>query len=287
MLRNISNDALEETVTEIMYGQSQSKRSDKCFVFMLEDRTSGEEIFVDRDMEEKGLSTDKMYGVCVIHSRLITQRCEGTGAEIQFEADVCYAFVTRFPFFDFFFQTLWDILSVERLARMELQATHCTDDPHYDRHSYVYIPSELLRSSLATLATCKPPKFGEKLSVEICNQIATREWTRLIPYTSNIEERHMMYAQWALPVMFEWLPPKIIIWTLSLLLCEAKLLVVGSETGIVTSTIMGLMTLMHPLKWVAPFIPLLPVKHIDFIESPVPIVAGITNRRSVDGILGI
>ena len=37
---------------------------------------------------------------------------------------------------------------------------------------------------------------------------------------------------------------------------------------------MGLISLMGDLKWVAPLIPVLPVKHIDFIESPVPIVAG-------------
>jgi hypothetical protein len=62
--------------------------------------------------------------------------------------------------------------------------------------------------------------------------------------------------------------------SLGLLLCEAKVLVVGNQPGIVSTTILGLLSLIGDLKWVAPLIPILPIKNIDFIESPVPIMAG-------------
>jgi hypothetical protein len=51
--------------------------------------------------------------------------------------------------------------------------------------------------------------------------------------------------------------------------------VVGMEPGLVSCGVMGLLTLLRPLTWVAPIIPVLPLKHLDFIESPVPIVAGL------------
>lgn len=57
--------------------------------------------------------------------------------------------------------------------------------------------------------------------------------------------------------------------------CEAKVLVVGVEPGLVSCGVMSLLSLMRPLSWVAPVIPVLPIKHLDFIESPVPIVAGL------------
>ena len=69
-------------------------------------------------------------------------------------------------------------------------------------------------------------------------------------------------------------------WALGLLLAEVKLLIVGTEPGVVSASVIGLLSLMKPLQWVAPLIPMLPLKHLDFIESPVPIVAGLLLRRS-------
>ena len=318
MLRSIAQESVEETVSEIMYGQSQSKRSGRCFVFMLEDKSiQHDDSMTEREMEERGLGNDKLYGVCVIHSRLMSKKGHGASSSssstnvnnnyndeshnehmdnieengdgsptIHFEADVCYAFITRYPLFEFLFQILFDILSVERVARMEMVATLSANDPHCDRHNYEYIPSEMLRSILSIFSTYSAPKFDERIMAQISHHIAAREWIRGMPPSSDYEERHINFAAWSLPVVFEWLPVEIIVWALSLLMCEAKLLVVGSEAGIVTSTILGLMTMLHPLKWVAPFIPLLPIKHIDFIESPVPIVAGIVIRTSANGIMG-
>lgn len=53
------------------------------------------------------------------------------------------------------------------------------------------------------------------------------------------------------------------------------MLVVGYEPGLVSCGVMGLLSLLRPLSWVAPIIPVLPMKHLDFIESPVPIIAGL------------
>ena len=165
MLKSIpgigSNEA-DSIFKEIMYGQSHSKRSDKCFIFMLDDKTN-----FDEEEEEKleGVIPGRLYGICVVHSRIINSNVNDPTAGNQdtttnsdqkdngnhdthtnttttttenknknnsflFSSDVCYAFITRFPLFDFFFQTIWDILSIERITRMELLAKFGTDDPN-------------------------------------------------------------------------------------------------------------------------------------------------------------
>ena len=44
--------------------------------------------------------------------------------------------------------------------------------------------------------------------------------------------------------------------------------------GMVSCAVMGLLTLLRPLAWVAPLVPILPLKHKELLESPVPILAG-------------
>ena len=105
---------------------------------------------------------------------------------------------------------------------MELVATLSDNDPHCDRHNYEYVPSELLRSTLSIFSTYSAPKFNEKIVAQISHHIAAREWIREMPPSSDYEERHMMFASWSLPVVFDWLPPEIIVWALSLLVCEAS-----------------------------------------------------------------
>ena len=42
---------------------------------------------------------------------------------------------------------------------------------------------------------------------------------------------------------------QVIVWAISLLLCEAKVVVVGSESGMVSCAVMGLLVLLRPLDW--------------------------------------
>ena len=49
----------------------------------------------------------------------------------------------------------------------------------------------------------------------------------------------------------------------------------GSDLCLVSAAIMGLQSLMHPLEWVAPAISILPHKLAEFLECPVPLLAGL------------
>jgi hypothetical protein len=77
----------------------------------------------------------------------------------------------------------------------------------------------------------QPPKLGDSYSVNISASLPVRQYVRLVP-ENDLEEYQINISKWALPVIFEWLPPEVIIWALGLLFGEAKLLVVGSDPGI-------------------------------------------------------
>jgi hypothetical protein len=140
---------------------------------MLDDKTNFDEAEEEEKLdgttthspeEDLGVIPGRLYGICVVHSRIINSNVHDPTADNQdtnnstsntntnsdqkdndnhttthtknnhnsflFSSDVCYAFITRFPLFDFFFQTIWDILSIERITRMELLAKFGTDDPN-------------------------------------------------------------------------------------------------------------------------------------------------------------
>lgn len=97
--------------------------------------------------------------------------------------------------------------------------------------------------------------------------------------TSGTPEHILRAAEWALPPLIRWLNPKILVWALGLLMCEVKLIVIGVDPAIVSCAVIGLTSLLKPLQWVNPMIPIMPLKHIEFLESPVPLVAGMV----VDG----
>ena len=81
----------------------------------------------------------------------------------------------------------------------------------------------------------RPPKLGDSFSVHISSSLPIRQYVRLIPEGIDLEEYQVNISNWALPVVFEWLPAEVIIWALGMLFGEAKLLVVGSDPGIMYS----------------------------------------------------
>lgn len=291
-------------IQEILYGQGQSKRSSRCFIFMLEDKTiNNEEVIHD---DECGINTGRLYGICVIHPRLLkgtslypntaehhaaneahheSEQHEPAAAKaysVDFESSVCYCFITRFPFFDFFFHVIFDIISAERLDRMETIAAHqdsIVDYPAYVRQMYKYLPVNLLETILNRLTVLTAPKYGGRLSFHVNESMVVNELLRQFP-PMTCAEHYATSAGWALPILLSWMPIESLIWAIGMLMCEVKLIVLGTEPGMVSCAVMGLLALLQPLNWVAPLIPILPYKNIDFIESPVPIFAGLVIDRS-------
>jgi hypothetical protein len=267
------NPTDEETTSLRLLYSHEGSRSSRCFVFVLEDRT------VEADAQEDDdlcANSGRLYGVCVLHPRLLAPSTPSTapaGPTFDFLAPVCYCFITRFPLFDFFFKVIFGMIQNERIIRMEGVQQNPLDTA-FERRSYRYIPDNVITSILDELSKTKPPRFGEELRFTMPTSMSIIDHMRSSP-RGDLTEHYGNSLSWALPVLLDWLPPQIITLAISLLMCEAKLIVIGDEPGMVSCVVMSLMALLKPLNWVTPLIPVLPLKHIDFIEAPLPIVAGV------------
>lgn len=226
--------------------------------------------------EESGVGTGRLFGICVVHPRLLsgshTSDHDGVGIKDDFEAPVCYCFITRFPFFDFFFQVLFDLTTCERLQRMELMSIMPTNDEptaSSSHREYSYLPRACLEGILEKLSLLPPPKYGGTLSFTVSDAMPPNSFRRQRPV--NSQEYMELSSDWSLPTLLSWMPVETLVRAVGLLLCEAKVIVVGKESGMVSCGVMGLLSLMKPLTWVAPVVPVLPLKHMEIVESPVPI----------------
>eukprot|EP01039_Chlorochromonas_danica_P000658 gene658-713_t len=297
-LRRLSNSKDEDSsVKEIFFGQRHGKRNEHCFIYLLEDKTGAGE----GEDEETGANVSKLYVICVAVPRFLkvainsssttSSGGQTTGtttsnasvgsatgpSSMDFESFVCFAFLTRFPLFDFFFQVIFDLIGSERLLHLESLSSPQPQGVSQLLQSYEYLPRGLFEDVLGRLLVLPPPRFGETLTFPVSKELKVVSYLRPAPTNKNdsLPEHFIRAADWCLPPFLLHLPPDLIVWTISLLLCEAKVLVVGQEVGMVSCAIMSLLLLLQPLDWVAPVIPLLTNKMLDFIESPVPILAGI------------
>ena len=126
----------------------------------------------------------------------------------------------------------------------------------------------------------RPPRFGESLRFQLNESMAAIAKARPFP-PYPVPEYHVAAASWALPILLSWLTPETLVRVLGMIMAEAKVIVIGTEPGIVSCAVMGLLSLLQPLSWVAPLIPILPIKNVDFVESPVPILAGLVVDENI------
>lgn len=268
----LNRDDKEAIVQEILYGGSQTQRSSKCFFYVLEDKTIPQDSNKQSDL---GIDSNRLFEICVIYSRLVANSNSGQPS-FDYEASVCYCFITRFPLFDFFFQLIYDMISMERIDRMEAISQAKSE-------SYKYIPNNTLDEILTKLLRLKPPLCGNSYCFQAHPSIRMSSYKRALT-SLNYEEYLVAAMEWSLPVLLSWMPIETILIALGFLLCEVKIIVLGTEPGIVTSSVFGLLGLLRPMMWVSPIIPVLPIKYLDLVESPVPIIAGVVTDDNSETI---
>ena len=96
-----------------------------------------------------------------------------------------------------------------------------------------------------------------------------------------------MIGEWGVATLFIRFNPSALLLTLNMLLLEASVLVIGTRRREVSCCTSALLTLLDPYKWASVFMPLIPTEYLDFVESPVPFIAGIVpdNNVSLDHIV--
>ncbi|CAM9755420.1 unnamed protein product, partial [Laminaria digitata] len=80
---------------------------------------------------------------------------------------------------------------------------------------------------------------------------------------------------WSTAVLFSSVAEEIILRALDALLLEKTLVVCGRDVGMVSIVATALLSLLDPFKWEGVFVPVVPLKLMDVLESPVPALVGV------------
>lgn len=299
-----------------------SKRySNDCFVFVLDDKTIKKRErapCVESDLQV-ACPGSRMYGICVQQTRKMSVSVSSNSLSssahidvqsalhassqdqdqdqddepriVTFESKVCFTFLTRFPFFDFFFEVIHQIIHLDEEDRWKESMTGGAR-----KAAESYIPTTLLNEVIGRLIKLPAPHYGASLSFQVrlgrsvtvetqrfslgvMKALKTAETTATVassePQTDC--EHHHMSVVWSMSALLSPLavPVELLVRCLGLMLCEAKMIILGTDLCVVSAAVTLLQTLLLPLEWVAPAISILPLKLIEFLECPVPLLAGL------------
>lgn len=210
-----------------------------------------------------------------------------------FESKVCFTIISRFPLFDFFFEIIQQVIHLDEEDRWKEAMTG-----RRRKNTESYVPIGLLNEVIGRLIKVRAPHYGASISFNVrlgrsmtvnghrfspsAHSKVSMDGGEMAPTVTSSEpgtdcEHHHMSAVWSLSVLLSpvALSVELLVRVLGLMLCEAKLVILGADLCLVSAIIMGLQTLIQPLEWVAPAISILPSKLTEFVECPVPLLAGL------------
>ena len=82
--------------------------------------------------------------------------------------------------------------------------------------------------------------------------------------------------------LFSLLPPKTVVLIWSLLLNEAKVVLVSSQQSVLLPIAEAILSLMFPFHWQGVYIPVLPKAMMGVLQAPVPFFVGVVRKPSKD-----
>ena len=76
-------------------------------------------------------------------------------------------------------------------------------------------------------------------------------------------------------IILDKIPIENIIFLFQLVILEQQILIVENDYEILSEIILSLISLIYPLKWINPFLPILSLNTVKFLQTPVPYIMGI------------
>ncbi|KAG3197270.1 hypothetical protein PC128_g6969 [Phytophthora cactorum] len=183
---------------------------------------------------------------------------------------ICYCVIAQIPFIPFFRALLQGFLDNLRNELESCADTSCTPLSNIvtDKHAG-FIDDILQRLQGVSL-----PEKGLSVSVDVFSP--SPELILARPHKENdLDEKVALLLQWALPSLLSRLSIDRLLQILSLLLIETKVIVVSDEIPLLSSSTLGMASLLHPLVWAGPLISVLPLSMHEYMEAPVPLICGV------------
>jgi hypothetical protein len=89
----------------------------------------------------------------------------------------------------------------------------------------------------------------------------------------------LMENHWFCPTLFSIFSLEEILQILTAVLLERSMVFVSDNLTILSAVILGLKTLIKPFQWCYALIPVLPAPLLDILDTPQPILVGITRAN--------
>ena len=98
-------------------------------------------------------------------------------------------------------------------------------------------------------------------------------------FPSTISEFSIIEHSWYCPTLFSLFKIEDFFSLLTAVLLERSLVFVSDNLSLLSSSILGFKTLIKPFSWCYALIPILPSPLLDILDTPQPILVGITSEE--------
>ncbi|KAE9047928.1 hypothetical protein PR002_g756 [Phytophthora rubi] len=193
----------------------------------------------------------------------------------------CLCLLSPYPFFGLFFKVLYGIAVLWNNKRREalMMRQRITGSGSDNLAAMLEKPLgmldfvEIFQGVMERLKAMEIPAMGGWSRMVLSPQVTHLAFHR--PHSSSlaVERRHLL-LEYAAPTLFGLLSVDQVLFLLGCLCSERKVLVVSDHVNIVSSCVLALITLLHPLQWAGPVITVLPPRLNELLEAPVPLIAG-------------
>ena len=255
----------------MLYGQRQFQRTEHVHVFLI--KMSGE--------AESQLFTDEiMYGVCVL-AKEVTNIRDSTGQMHELSCDTAYCLLSHFPFFALHAEVLFSLLMLLHLHRAQKLAGLPPQDITHPRSKPLgphQVPACV--NLLKKFYTMRVPEVGDGFVLEVDNSLPSIQFERVGKAGGRADvvsklEVSLYVSQWSLCVAWTFVSAEMVVDMLECALRETKIIVVDPNLAMLSSAVLSFIPLLRPLSWTSIILPVLPADLHDFLDAPVPILAGV------------
>ena len=253
-------------IHSILYGSKQFQRADNCHVFLLKTQHN---IANPNEPED-------LYGICVrAHEMASLPDTDGKMHDIS--CPIAYCILSRHPFFELHQAVIMQILMLLHLKRVKHLGQLSTESDHaaiMKLRGKPLGPHQVPAcvQLLKKFYDMPLPQRGQSITLTASKLLQPIQFHRPAMGKS---ETHTLIAQWNCNLAWTHITPEMLLDLLELALREAKIIVVDKNLGMLSAAVYSLAPLLSPLKWSGVFLPILPSKLSEFLEAPVPIIAGV------------
>eukprot|EP01122_Echinamoeba_exundans_P013422 TRINITY_DN585_c0_g4_i1.p1 TRINITY_DN585_c0_g4~~TRINITY_DN585_c0_g4_i1.p1 ORF type:complete len:591 (-),score=98.07 TRINITY_DN585_c0_g4_i1:34-1806(-) len=205
------------------------------------------------------------YAICVVDDSLknwptfVPLQGDASQVKSTYNRSRCYMLISRWPFFNFFFDVIYSMLGAEEANQS------------FQNDLSEQVQQNMVIRIVETLMNTPVPGPGETLSLPFAN-IAP-----FIRPKADVDEEEELFTELCVPLLFYALELDQILQIMSAVLLEKKILFISSNVRLVTGCLCAFIPLVRPYILQCVLIPIVPDRLTQILQAPVPFIVGMAN----------